>query len=107
MISRGHDLHKLLHGYPIDLVWMFYRAAVENQEAKLKAEILGHSIALMNALDTGFNGGKAKILENYLSSSGKTATDIKTPKSIIQQPIMSPRAHNFFQKLPKKENING
>lgn len=101
MVSRGHNLQDVLHDYPIDLVWSLYRAALENQDNQLKAEILGFSVALMNALDAGFNSGKGKILANYLDKSHQESFRTE------QRTVISPRAFSFFQKLPKKENING
>lgn len=75
MISRGHSLENLLHEYPIDLVLNLHRAALENRKAELKGKVLGLSIAVINALDLAFGGGKGKILEKWFkavdSSDGK------------------------------------
>lgn len=99
MTSRGHSLQALLHDYPIDLVLNLHRAALENRKAELKGRVLGLSIAVMNALDMAFGGGKGKILENWLKAVDAPTDDRKAGRS-RRRSSLSPGALAFFGNLP-------
>ncbi len=67
-----------------------HRAALENRKAELKGKVLGLSIAVMNALDLAFGGGKEKILEKWLKAmdakledrTGRTRRSSLSPKAL-------------------------
>ena len=52
----------------MDLVLNLHRAAMENRKEQIKVNVLGFSVAVMNALDAAFGGGKGKILEKWLKA---------------------------------------
>jgi hypothetical protein len=56
-----------------------------------------HSVAVMNALDVGFNKGKGKILETW---SREVAGDLLSQDKPVQK-IVSDRTLEFFNSLPK------
>ncbi len=97
MISRGHSLQALLHEYPIDLVLNLHRAALENRKAELKGKVLGLSIAVINALDLAFGGGKGKILEKWFKAVDSSDGKRDRPQRCSS---LSPKALAFFGGRP-------
>ncbi len=89
----------MLHEYPIDLVLNLHRAALENRKAELKGRVLGLSIAVMNALDMAFGGGKGRILENWLKAVDAPTDDRKAGCS-RRRSSLSQGALAFFGNLP-------
>jgi len=76
-----------------------HRAALENRKAELKGKVLGLSIAVINALDLAFGGGKGKILENWLKVVD--SSDCSRERDHSQQcSSLSPRALAFFGGRP-------
>lgn len=87
----------------MDLVVNLHRAAMENQKAELQGRVLGFSVAVMNALDMAFGGGKGKILEKWLKAMDDPG---KAEAGGAKRPTISPGAQAFFSGLPvviKKE----
>jgi len=103
LVNRGHSLQALLHDYPIDLVLNLHRAAMENQKMELKGQVLGFSVAVMNALDSSLNRGKGRVLKNWIKAMEVPGNerDGKGRSSAS----LSPQALAFFRGLPqtKKE----
>jgi hypothetical protein len=99
LVRRGHNLQALLHEYPIDLVLNLQRAALRNRQLELEGRVLGLSVAVMNALDMAFNGGKGRILETWLK-----ALDAHGAKGCNGCPKrrvgLSPGARTFFGGRP-------
>ena len=77
-----------------------HRAATENQKAELKGRVLGFSIAVMNALDTAFGGGKGKILDNWLKAIDRPGNNQDGKPG--QRPSLSPSTKAFFSGAPIK-----
>jgi hypothetical protein len=91
----------LLHEYPIDLVLQYYRAVLKNQKEELKVQVLGFSVAVMNALDLALGKGEGKILKNWLMAlDGKPA--VETAKKTGRQSTLSPDAIAFLSGMPVK-----
>jgi hypothetical protein len=71
-----------------------HRAAMENRKEQIKVNVLGLSVAVMNALDAAFGGGKGKILDNWLKA-------IDGPgDSRERRPSLSPNTRAFFSGAP-------
>jgi hypothetical protein len=90
----------LLHDYPIDLVLNLHRSALENQKAELKGRVLGFSVAVMNALDASFGGGKARVLETWLKAMDAAGKDQGGGRP-RRTSSLSPGAMAFFKGLPR------
>lgn len=76
-----------------------HRAALENRKGELKGRVLGLSIAVMNALDMAFGGGKGKILENWLKAVESSEGSRKSNRA-RRRTSLSPGALAFFGNLP-------
>lgn len=100
LVNRGHDLRALLHDYPIDLVLNLHQAAMKNQKAELKGQVLGFAVAVMEALDTKLMGGKEKILEKWLKVIDGPAGQTKEVSR--RKSTLSPSAIAFFSGLPQR-----
>jgi hypothetical protein len=74
-----------------------HRAAMENRKAELKGQVLSLSIAVMNALDLAFGGGKGKILEKWLKAADAT---MEEQTSHSRRSSLSPKALAFFGGRP-------
>jgi hypothetical protein len=98
-VHRGHSLENLLHEYPIDLVLNLHRAALKNRQLELEGRVLGLSVAVMNALDAAFTGGKGRILETWLKvlDAPRDGDGKESPK---RRPSLSPGARAFFGGRP-------
>ena len=81
----------------MDLVVNLHRAAMENQKAELQGQVLGFSVAVMNALDIALGGGKGKILENWLKVMDDSG---KAEAGGTKRSTLSPGAKAFFGGLP-------
>jgi hypothetical protein len=99
LVSRGHSLENLLHEYPIDLVLNLQRAALKNRQLELEGRVLGLSVAVMNALDSAFNGGKGRILETWLKALGASG-DGDSKETPRRRASLSPGARAFFGGRP-------
>jgi hypothetical protein len=75
-----------------------HRAAIENRKDQIKANVLGLSVAVSNALDA-FLGGKGKMLENWLAAMGDTRDDQATQEDRKNFTI-SPVTRAFFSGAP-------
>ncbi len=75
-----------------------HRAALENRKAELKGKVLGLSIAVMNALDLAFGGGKGKILESWLKAVDAPKDGRKAGGS--RRSSLSPKTLAFFGGRP-------
>ncbi len=98
LISRGHSLENLLHEYPIDLVLNLHRAVLENRKTELKGQVLGLSVAVMNAVDLALGGGKGRILENWLKAVDVPKDERKAGGS--RRSSLSPKTLAFFGGRP-------
>jgi hypothetical protein len=100
-------LNDLLDGYPVDLVKNLYRAARENRRRILVEATLGLSVAVCNALDLAFSGGKGRVLETWLKSMEEAESD--QTNSRPGKRVMTSRAMQWFQNLPvsKETKVNG
>jgi hypothetical protein len=99
----------LLWEYPIDLVFNLYQAEIENRQDELKAEMIGQTLAVSqaigDALDLVLNKGKGEILKHWLKSldtrteaqPGETAPAPKPKRSKLSQDAIA-----FFSGLPVK-----
>ena len=72
-----------------------HRAAMENRKEQIKVKVLGFSVAVMNALDAAFGGGKGKILDNWLK-----AMDGPGDSREERRPSLSPNTRAFFSGAP-------
>lgn len=100
-LSKSHRLYDLLHEYPMDLVVNLYRAEMENRRDDLKAEVLGLTVAVTNAIDVTIGSGKGNVLNAWLKSmdtSGEDRPHMAKPK----RTKLSPEAIAFFSGLPMK-----
>ena len=68
---------------------------MENRKEQIKVNVLGFSVAVMNALDTAFGGGKGKILDNWLK-----AIDGPGESREERRPPLSPNTRAFFSSAP-------
>ena len=72
-----------------------HRAAMENRKEQIKVEVLGFSVAVMNALDAAFGGGKGKILDNWLKAMDDPGDSQKERRASL-----SPNTRAFFSGAP-------
>jgi predicted dehydrogenase len=100
-------LNDLLDGYPVDLLKNLVRAARENRRRTLVEATLGFSVAVCNALDLAFSGGKGRILETWLASMEDAESEKTDPRP--EKRVMTSRALQWFQNLPvsKEAKVNG
>ena len=71
-----------------------HRAATENRKEQIKVNVLGFSVAVMNALDLAF-GGEGKVLDNWLK-----AMDDPGDSREGRRPALSPNTRAFFSGAP-------
>jgi len=72
-----------------------HRAAMENRKEQIKVNVLGLSVAVMNAMDAAFGGGKGKILESWLKAidgPGDSQRERRAP--------LSSNTRAFFSSAP-------
>lgn len=74
-----------------------YRAALENQKRELQANVMGLSVAVMNALDAAFGGGQGKVLEHWLKAMDGPG---ESRKKGSQRRPLSPGTKAFFSGAP-------
>jgi predicted dehydrogenase len=100
-------LNDLLDGYPVELLKNLVRAARENRRRTLVEATLGFSVAVCNALDLAFSGGKGRILETWLASMENAESEKTDPRP--RKRLMTSRALQWFQNLPvsKETKVNG
>lgn len=72
-----------------------HRAAMENRKEQIKFNVLGLSVAVMNALDAAFGGGKGKILESWLKAMDGPGDSQKERRASL-----SPNTRAFFSGAP-------
>lgn len=96
-MQAGHEYHNIIEVYPFELVILLLKIARENQRAEMLSQAHIHSVAVMNALDVGFNKGKGKILDTW---SRFVAGDLIEQNKPVQK-IVSERTLSFFDSLPK------
>lgn len=72
-----------------------HRAAMENRKEQIKVNVLGFSVAVMNALDAAFGGGKGKILDNWLKAIDGPGDSQKERRASL-----SPNTRAFFSGAP-------
>ena len=72
-----------------------HRAAMENRKEQIKFNVLGLSVAVMNALDAAFGGGKGKILDNWLKAIDGPGDSQKERRASL-----SPNTRAFFSGAP-------
>ena len=72
-----------------------HRAAMENRKEQIKVNVLGFSVAVMNALDAAFGGGKGKILDNWLKAIDGPGDSQKERRASL-----SPNTRAFFSSAP-------
>ena len=72
-----------------------HRAAMENRKEQIKVNVLGFSVAVMNALDAAFGGGKGKILDNWLKAIDGPGDSQKERRASL-----SPHTRAFFSGAP-------
>ncbi len=72
---------------------------MENRKEELKGQVLGFSVAVMNALDLAF-GGKAGVLENWLKAVDAPRSD-QGVEQRRRPASLSPGAMAFFMGLPR------
>jgi hypothetical protein len=77
------------------LVLNLHRAAMENRKEQIKVNVLGFSVAVMNALDAAFGGGKGKILDNWLKVMDGPGESREGRRSSL-----SPNTRAFFSGAP-------
>jgi hypothetical protein len=72
---------------------------MENQGIELRSQVLGFSVALLNALDSTLGDGKGKILEKWLKAMDG---EIKEPGEgqKRRQSAISPATRAFFGNAP-------
>ena len=76
-----------------------HRAAMENRKEQIKVNVLGFSVAVMNALDAAFGGGKGKILENWLKAMDGPE-ESRDKKDSRHRASLPPATLDFFGKRP-------
>jgi hypothetical protein len=81
------------------LVLNLHRAAMENRKEQLKADAMGFSVAVMNALDAALGGGKGKILENWLKAMDAPKDDQAGDRP-RRGSVLTPGAKAFFGGAP-------
>ena len=72
-----------------------HRAAMENRKEQIKVNVLGFSVAVINALDAAFGGGKGKILDNWLKAIDGPGDSQKERRASL-----SPNTRAFFSGAP-------
>jgi hypothetical protein len=85
----------------MDLVANLYRAAMENRRDEIKAEVLGLTVAVTNAIDVTIGGGKGNILNDWFKAMDDPGRErLQEPKP--KRSKLSPDAIAFFSGLPTK-----
>ena len=72
---------------------------MENRKEQIKVNVLGFSVAVMNALDAAFGGGKGKILEKWLQAMDGPE-ESRDEKDDRPRASLSPATLAFFGNRP-------
>lgn len=97
-MSQGHDLKRLIDGYPALVVKGLLAAAQIRRRHLLAEQAVALTVAVTGALDLALNQGKGKVLERWLEEvSGEEISE--PPK---ERPKMSDRAFSFFTAMPRQ-----
>jgi len=98
-VSQGHDLDRLLDGYPALVVKGLLAASQVHNRRLLTEQVVALTVAVTGALDLALNQGKGKVLERWLEEvSGE---DQGEPP--LRRPKMSDRAFSFFTAMPRRD----
>ena len=96
-MSRGHDFHQVVDGYPASVVRGLLAASRLKRRYRLAEQAMALSVAVTGALDLAFNQGKGKVLENW------TREVLPDEGENKQGPRMTDRAFSFFTSLPGRK----
>jgi hypothetical protein len=98
LASQGHDLYRLIDGYPALMVKGLLSASQVRRRHLLAEQAVALTVAVTGALDLAFNQGKGKVMERWLKEmSGEEKSEL--PK---EKPKMSDRAFSFFTGMPRQ-----
>jgi hypothetical protein len=106
LVSRGHDFHQVVDGYPASVVRGLLAASRLQRRYRLAEQAMALSVAVTGALDLAFNQGKGKVLERWTREVLPDEAENK------KGPRMTERAFSFFTSMPRrgrlrKEELNG
>jgi hypothetical protein len=99
LASQGHDLYRLIDGYPALMVKGLVAAAQVRSRHRLMEQGVSMTVAVTGGLDLAFNQGKGKVLERWLKEmSGEEKSEPSEEK-----PKMSDRAFSYFARMPRRK----
>jgi hypothetical protein len=98
LAGQGHDLDRLLDGYPTVMVKGLLAASQACRRHRLAEHTVALTVAVTGALDLALNQGKGKVLERWLQEVSNDGQDEPSRK----RPKMSDRAFSFFAAMPRR-----
>jgi hypothetical protein len=98
LASQGHDLYRLIDGYPALMVKGLVAASQVRSRHRLMEQGVSMTVAVTGALDLALNQGKGKVLERWL----KEVSGEDPGEPPLRRPRMSDRAFSFFAALPRR-----
>jgi len=98
LASQGHDLYRLIDGYPALMVKGLVAASQIRSRHRLVEQGVSLTMAVTGALDLALNLGTGKVLERWLKEmSGEEKSEPPEEK-----PKMSDRAFSYFAGMPRR-----
>jgi len=98
LASQGHDLYRLIDGYPALMVKGLVAASQIRSRNRLMDQGLAFTMAITGALDLALNQGKGKVTERWL----KEMSGEEKSEPLEKRPKMSDRAFSFFTGMPRQ-----